>query len=93
MRVDAFAAYCAAVDKCYFVRFDQLTGDSGIHLRLTPTRNNQRRGIHWAEEYEFGATLGTPGAVAQLGERRHGMAEVRGSIPLGSTDLQLFEAR
>ena len=91
--VDAFAAYCAAVDKCYFVRFDQLTGDSGIHLHLTPTRNNQRRGIHWAEEYEFGATLGTPGAVAQLGERRHGMAEVRGSIPLGSTDLQLFEAR
>ena len=25
------------------------------------------------------------GAVAQLGERRHGMAEVRGSIPLSST--------
>ena len=24
------------------------------------------------------------GAIAQLGERRHGMAEVRGSIPLGS---------
>ncbi len=42
--VDAFAAYCAAVDKCYFIRFDQLIGDSGIHLRLTPTRNNQQRG-------------------------------------------------
>src|SRR5262249_54769494 len=27
-----------------------------------------------------------PGAVAQLGERIHGMDEVRGSIPLGSTD-------
>ena len=25
------------------------------------------------------------GAVAQLGERLHGMQEVRGSIPLGST--------
>ena len=25
------------------------------------------------------------GAVAQLGERRNGIAEVRGSIPLGST--------
>jgi hypothetical protein len=26
------------------------------------------------------------GAVAQLGERLHGMQEVRGSIPLGSTN-------
>ena len=28
------------------------------------------------------------GALAQLGERLHGMQEVRGSIPLGSTKLQ-----
>ena len=28
------------------------------------------------------------GAVAQLGERRNGIAEVRGSIPLGSTILR-----
>jgi hypothetical protein len=27
------------------------------------------------------------GAVAQLGERCNGIAEVRGSIPLGSTNL------
>ena len=27
------------------------------------------------------------GAVAQLGERRNGIAKVRGSIPLGSTIL------
>ena len=27
------------------------------------------------------------GALAQLGERLHGMQEVRGSIPLGSTKL------
>ena len=26
------------------------------------------------------------GALAQLGERLHGMQEVRGSIPLGSTN-------
>jgi hypothetical protein len=26
-----------------------------------------------------------PGAIAQLGERLHGMQEVSGSIPLGST--------
>ena len=29
------------------------------------------------------------GAVAQLGERRNGIAEVRGSIPLGSTPRRL----
>src|SRR5690606_26182646 len=28
-----------------------------------------------------------PGAIAQLGERLHGMQEVSGSIPLGSTIL------
>ena len=36
------------------------------------------------------------GAIAQLGERLHGMQEVSGSIPLGSTNyltfLRLFEA-
>src|SRR5438105_7103412 len=42
------------------------------------------RCLHWAEDYEFVAKLGQLGAVAQLGERRHGMAEVTGSIPVGS---------
>ena len=27
------------------------------------------------------------GAIAQLGERLHGMQEVSGSIPLGSTNI------
>ena len=30
------------------------------------------------------------GAIAQLGERLHGMQEVRGSIPLGSTNKQIL---
>ncbi len=30
------------------------------------------------------------GAIAQLGERKHGMFEVRGSIPLGSTIFILY---
>ena len=30
------------------------------------------------------------GAVAQLGERRNGIAEVRGSTPLGSTKLLIL---
>ena len=32
------------------------------------------------------------GAVAQLGERRNGIAKVRGSIPLGSTILRFNNA-
>ena len=35
----------------------------------------------------------TKGAIAQLGERLHGMQEVRGSIPLGSTKKKMKQAR
>ncbi len=83
--VDAFAAYSLELDRCYFLPFVDFPARRNVQLRLTPSRNNQRRGINWAEEYEFGATLGTPGAVAQLGERSDGIRKVRGSIPLGST--------
>ncbi len=34
----------------------------------------------WWEKYWYGA-------LAQLGERLHGMQEVSGSIPLGSTNI------
>ena len=56
----------------------------GIHLRLGPTRNNQRRGINWAERFEVAATLSDEGAIAQLGERQSGTLEVTGSSPVGS---------
>jgi PD-(D/E)XK endonuclease len=91
--VEAFAAYCLELDRCYFLPFASFPDQPYIQLRLSPARNNQRKGINWAEDYEFGATLGTPGAVAQLGERCDGIAEVRGSIPLGSTGTLLDEAR
>ena len=58
---------------------------STVHLRLTPARNNQKALIKMAEDYDLATMIGHLGAVAQLGERRHGMAEVRGSIPLSST--------
>jgi hypothetical protein len=68
--VDAIAAYCPELDRCYFLRLDWFEDPSFIQLRLAPTRNNQRRGINWAKDYEFAATLGRPrGAIAQLGER------------------------
>ena len=55
--IDGIAAYCAELDRCYFVPRDLCTGRALLHLRLTPARNNQKLGIHWASEFEFGARL------------------------------------
>ena len=76
--VDAIAIYCDALKRCYYVPISVAAGKSMLHLRLRPARNNQRVGVTMAADHEFGA-------VAQLGERWHGMPEVRGSIPLSST--------
>jgi PD-(D/E)XK endonuclease len=77
-QIDGIAAYCKELERCYFVPIQDVEGKYVLHLRLAPARNNQLVGVKWAADYEFGA-------VAQLGERRHGMAEVRGSSPLSST--------
>ena len=82
--IDAFAAYCAELDQCYFVPFEAIPRRSLIHLRLAAARNNQRSRIHWARDFEFGATLGRDGAIAQLGERLAGSQKVAGSSPAGS---------
>ena len=55
--IDAFAVYCAELDRCYFVPLAELEGAYSLHLRLTPTRNNQRNRIRWARDYEFAAKL------------------------------------
>ena len=82
--IDAIAAYCADVGRCYFVPFDRVPRGGTLGLRLAGTRNNQRRRINWAEDYEFGATLEPLGAVAQLGERVAASDEAAGSSPAGS---------
>jgi hypothetical protein len=50
-----------------------------IQLHVVPARNNQQACINLADDFDF------EGAVAQLGERRRGTPEVRGSSPLSST--------
>jgi PD-(D/E)XK endonuclease len=67
--IDAFAAYCPDTDRSYFLPYSSFAGRTQVLLRLAPSKNNQAEGINWAREYEFAATLGTPGAIAQLGER------------------------
>ena len=71
--IDAFAIYCMEIDRCFFVPMTHAEGMQEIRLRLSPTKNNQRRGIHWADDFDFAATLRRhQGAVAQLGERLAG---------------------
>jgi hypothetical protein len=84
-QIDAFAAYCADTDRCYFLPLTEFAGRSAIQLRLAPTRNNQAAGVNWAKDFEFAAKLGGQGAIAQLGERPDGIRKVAGSIPAGST--------
>jgi hypothetical protein len=71
--IDAFAAYCSEIDRCYFLPIDVFRQRNAIQLRLSPTKNNQRLGVNWAEDFELAATLSRlQGAVAQLGERLAG---------------------
>ena len=84
--IDAIAAYCPDLDTCYYIPIATYRGGPEIRLRVAPTRNNQRTGIRWARDYDFAGKLTShPGAIAQLGERVHGMHEVAGSSPAGST--------
>jgi PD-(D/E)XK endonuclease len=79
--IDGIAAYCAELDKCYFIPISEAAGHKQFHLRLAPAKNNQKRLLRSAENYELGA-------IAQLGERLHGMQEAAGSSPASSTPLR-----
>ena len=62
--VDVIAAYAPTLKRCFAVPI-QTFGESGsLYLRLSPPRNGQRAGLHFAEDYPLGA-------VAQL-ERASG---------------------
>ena len=59
--IDAVAAYSMDLERCYFVPIERVEGRPGIALRLAPARNNQRRRVNWAEDYELAARLGHTG--------------------------------
>ena len=82
--VDTIGAYSLELDRCFLIPISRVENKPAISLRLAPCLNNQRRRINWADDFDFAATIERLGAVAQLEERRHGMAEARGSSPLGS---------
>lgn len=77
-QIDAMAVYCGDLDRCYLLPVELIAGQGVVHLRLAPTKNNQRAALNWAADYEF------PGAVAQLEERVTGSDEAEGSSPSSS---------
>jgi hypothetical protein len=82
--IDAFAAYCHELERCFFLPIAEVPIQE-VRLRISPARNNQKRKVRWADDFDFAATLGRhQGAVAQLGERMPGRHEVTGSSPVGS---------
>lgn len=79
--IDALAAYCGDTRECYLIPISEIDGQSMVHLRLHPARNNQSVGVKMASDYSLGA-------IAQLGERLTGSQKVAGSSPASSTSEQ-----
>jgi hypothetical protein len=57
--VDAIAAYCPDTDTCYLLPTSLSCARRMVHLRLAPSRNNQRARINWADDFSFDAKLKT----------------------------------
>jgi prevent-host-death family protein len=77
--IDAVAAYCEELDRCYLLPIELVAERRAVSLRLEPPKNGQRAALNWAADYEL------HGAIAQLGERLRGTQEVAGSSPASST--------
>jgi hypothetical protein len=55
--IDAVAAYCASVDRCFFLPPELFARRSAVQLRLGRALNNQKLRINWADAFDFTATL------------------------------------
>jgi hypothetical protein len=56
--VDAIAAYCLELDRCFLIPIGRVAHRAAIALRIDACRNNQFQGINWADDFDFAATLG-----------------------------------
>ena len=83
--IDAFGLYSAELKRCFLLPIKRFEGASYVHLRLAQARSNQQIGVNVADEYDLAKMVRDLGAIAQLGERLHGMQEVAGSSPASST--------
>ena len=83
--VDVIAAYCHELKRCFAIPIQDFGEVSTLSLRLSLPRNGQRAGLHFADEYDFGA-------IAQLEEHLSGTQGVGGSSPPSSTSTGALEA-
>jgi hypothetical protein len=58
--VDAFAVWCRATGGVYLIPISELPLAAEGALRVDPPRNNQRRGIRFAADYEIGRVVVRP---------------------------------
>jgi hypothetical protein len=47
--VDVVCVYCPDTDRCYYVDPKRFRG--GVKLRIARSRNNQNKGVFWAEDF------------------------------------------
>ena len=59
--IDAVAAYCPDIGRCFLLPYERFDGRTQVHLRLGPSLNNQRVGVNWADDYSL-ESLHFPGA-------------------------------
>ena len=55
--IDAVAAYSPDLGRCFLLPIERFGTRTYVQLRLAPSKNNQRRGINWADDFELGGTL------------------------------------
>ena len=49
--IDGIAAYCHAIDRCFYLSIEEIAGRMTVQLRLEETRNNQSQLINWAADF------------------------------------------
>jgi hypothetical protein len=55
--IDVIAAYCPEIDRCFLIPPEHFDRRTQLFLRLAPSRNNQRTGINWADDFDLAARL------------------------------------
>ena len=59
--IDAVGVYSPHTARTYLLPIEEVAGLSMLRLRVTPSRNNQKRGVRLAEDYLLPRTLGRLG--------------------------------
>jgi hypothetical protein len=55
--IDVIAVYCPELERSFLLHADQFDGRLQLFLRIAPSRNNQRAGVNWADDFAFEARL------------------------------------